>query len=91
MTTDRQMPCRKCQTATSIAHLSTFGAQCFPCYQRWLHAKPVPTPDVGNKQSNGPRDWIRALAQRDPKTLTQFQRDALAEARGARATTEETP
>ena len=89
MSAEQFSPCRKCETATSHHHLSTFGGQCFPCYQRWLHAKPAPTPDVGDKKANGPRDWIRALALRDPKTLTQFQRDALTEARGSRASTED--
>lgn len=90
MSLDTRTQCRKCGATTSHEHLRTFGAQCFPCYQRWVHEKRPSSPDVGNKQANGPRDWIQALSRRDPKTLTQFQRECLAEAQRMRSIPPET-
>ena len=67
-------PCAFCGTPTAPATLSSFGARCGQCFAAYLR-QPRPTPDVGDKKRNGPRDWARALKRRHEAgaTLTPVQ------------------
>lgn len=80
------LTCRRCRNDTPRDTLSTFGAMCEPCYRGYCLEKPLTAPDVGNKNANGPRDWIQAMRKRElmADKLTPFQRSSWREAMGMR-------
>lgn len=62
---ERRRPCACCKGSTLVETLTQYGARCNRCYSAYLVEK-LPTPQtIGNKVTGGPKDWSRALRERE--------------------------
>lgn len=83
--TELQMPCRWCETPTSIAALAQYGGRCWRCYDGWTRKPQQPAVhEIANRVAGGPRAWAEHLRMREQRgeRLSPFQRAAWREALG---------
>lgn len=83
---ERRRPCALCKGATLVEMLSQYGARCKRCYSAFLTEK-LPTPQtMGNKVTGGPKDWAKALRERERSgdKLSPAQKEAWRSALGDR-------